>query len=310
MYGLSLAESKKIALQLLDEYSVDGYVIPDVDNQDYLARHNAFADVVQMELAKIFPISASYSFSQVPLKEMIVAGGPGLASFKGDVDEDFVLISPKAGSFYVEICGATTALIEVNGASGWETVASWSGSGTATAFEIWRGNLLATALNKEVRLTVDGPWPFQVKNATFYEPQFPQDDMVPACDTWRRYAMPADFLRLDEIVLENGQFYDNAICYKWENNRTLLLPSEAKAQVTVRYWSYPTKITSLTADTYKYQLPPEAARLVPIKVAALMIPIERQALSTRLLELYETELTRIVASQATEPGKINALYSI
>ena len=57
MYGLTLGESKTLMLKYLDEYSVGGETISPAENADYLNRHNAFADSVQISLAQLFPLS-------------------------------------------------------------------------------------------------------------------------------------------------------------------------------------------------------------------------------------------------------------
>jgi hypothetical protein len=62
---LNLAEAKKKALSLMAEYSVDGVLIGDDENADYLNRMNRFASDAQIEISNKLGIEAAYSFVQV-----------------------------------------------------------------------------------------------------------------------------------------------------------------------------------------------------------------------------------------------------
>jgi hypothetical protein len=56
---MNITQMKKIVLSYIDEYSVDGVLTPDGDNQDYLLRMKVFANDAQMEISNLIGIDAS-----------------------------------------------------------------------------------------------------------------------------------------------------------------------------------------------------------------------------------------------------------
>jgi hypothetical protein len=61
---MNLGEAKKRALSLIAEYSVDGAIISDSENADYLNRMNRFASDAQMEISDKVGIETSYTIVQ------------------------------------------------------------------------------------------------------------------------------------------------------------------------------------------------------------------------------------------------------
>jgi hypothetical protein len=66
---LNLGEAKKKALSLIAEYSVDGSIISDSENADYLNRMNRFASDAQMEISDKVGIETSYTIIQAASSE-------------------------------------------------------------------------------------------------------------------------------------------------------------------------------------------------------------------------------------------------
>lgn len=62
---MNLGEAKKKALSLIAEYSVDGVLIPDEENADYLNRMNRFASDAQTEISDKIGIESSYIIEQM-----------------------------------------------------------------------------------------------------------------------------------------------------------------------------------------------------------------------------------------------------
>jgi hypothetical protein len=59
---MNITQMKKIVLSYIDEYSVDGVLTPDGDNQDYLLRMKVFANDAQMEISNLIGIDAAQTF--------------------------------------------------------------------------------------------------------------------------------------------------------------------------------------------------------------------------------------------------------
>lgn len=61
---MNLAEAKKRALSLMAEFSLDGVVIPDGENADYLNRMSRYASDAQTEISDKISVEASFVFEQ------------------------------------------------------------------------------------------------------------------------------------------------------------------------------------------------------------------------------------------------------
>ncbi|WP_050613335.1 hypothetical protein [Bacillus testis] len=61
---MNLGEAKKRALSVMAEYSIDGTLIPDNENADYLNRMNRFANDAQFEISEKIPIESSFYMEQ------------------------------------------------------------------------------------------------------------------------------------------------------------------------------------------------------------------------------------------------------
>jgi len=305
MYGLTLAESKQLMLKYLDEYSIGGELISAAENADYLNRHNAFADTVQMSLAQLFPIASEYQINQRAVDSLISCGSFDLyTNIPGK--EHIVYTDKGAGAYYFEVSGPVTVYIEEFADELWVLRDTVENSGND--FSVYRGNISNSFGNVPARLRFVSEYPAMIKNCCLYSYAFPDNSSVPSFRPWIRYEMPNDFLRLDELILENEEQYCRGNLYYWENEKVLVLPHDVSADISVRYWAYPPKIDANTADDYVFPLAPEVARLIPLKVAALVIPMEKNELSLRLLQLYEQELSRIKNEKAAKPNKIVSVY--
>ncbi|MEG1501734.1 MAG: hypothetical protein RR396_07215, partial [Clostridiales bacterium] len=73
---------------------------------------------------------------------------------------------------------------------------------------------------------------------------------------------------------------------------------------------YPPKIDDKTADEYIFPLRSDIARLIPLKVAALVSAEEKRELSQGLSLLYEREVARIKADGGSMERYIKSFYSI
>ncbi len=306
MYGLTIGESKSLTLKYLDEYSAGGEILSKEDNFDYLSRHNAFADSVQMSLGQLFPLSRVYAINQHSLNTLISAGGFGLNSCLPG--EDFILNGEGAGAYFFEISGKASIRIEEKQGFQWQILEEINHEGRG--FKACRGNIKLKIYNNPVRLVFYSAFPFQIKNAVLYGCSFSEPEDIPQYRPWLRYKMPEDFLRLDKIVIENKQDYGAEALFYWENERTLVLPHDLTAQISVYYWAYPPKIDENTPDDYIYPLAPELARLIPLKVAALIISAEKPELARRLFYLYEQELLGIKNEHGQDFKAIESVFKM
>ncbi len=298
---MTLGESRSLMLKLIDEYSADGSVIAAADNYDYIAKYNAIADLVQAELAHRFPVPASFRVSFPDRSALLAASDAQTRSVLPGQPESF---SAEGGSWFFEADGAGSAMVEQY-VNDWTTLAELDLN--SNGFAAYRGT---AALTGPLRLSFQGAYPFRVRNLAIWKTIFPTDEDVPECRPCLRVEMPADWLRIDQPVLETDAGCGQPAGLRWENERTLILPAGFSGQLCVHYFRQPERITDATADSYEFPFSRAVAGLIPIKAAALIIPTEKQALSTRLLQLFESESSRLQALENTPPAEIGVVYPI
>ena len=301
--GLTLGESKKLMLKYIDEYSIGGAVVSDADNQDYLLRHNALADAAQLQLARLFPLTRLHIINCRPLSEQLAAGGIGRSYvYPG---KSWQLLADAAGAYYAELSGSGTFRVEALLGGSWQLLEEQVLGAVC-------GKVLAADISapgaSAVRLVVDAATPLLVQNAALYKYHYAADG-VPPCRSYVEYRMPADFMRLHKLEVEGDGWRGREGLFTWQDPRTLILPGDIDAQLKLHYHAYPPKIGDDTADSYEIPQRPEVARLIPLKVAQLVIPTERAALAERLGQQFDAEVAQLQQlERSQEFASVQAVY--
>lgn len=308
--GLTLTESKQLMLKYINEYSTDGAIISEQENLDYLLKHNQFANKVQFELAKLIKIPAVYKITQNPIPNQLgLLFGFDVKQYRPD-EGDYILTAVGTKSYYFEVDNIATVYIEENINGVW-TVKETISNTTKGQFTAYKNLISLVNTTNEVRIRFSGSYVYNIRNTAMFKYTFPTASDIPIYKPYTYYDMPSDFMELDEIVQEgNERVYRETLEFYWENRKRLRLNYYDVGSFDVHYWRYPTKITDSTPDTYEYEVIEEAAQLIPIKVAALVVPEEKSTIFQRLLQLYEVELSRIVNTEVTKPQQVQSIYSI
>lgn len=300
----TLADCKQQVLSLIDEYSVDGQFISAGENADYLFRVPQFANKVQIEIAKMIKIPDVCRITQnfIP-NQLGPIFGFDLKQYNPN-DGTFILTAQGSKSYYFEVDNIATITFKENG-----VVLKTINNTTKGEFTAYKGNLNSNG--GTVTMEFSGLYVYNIRNTALFNVPFPTDEDVPTYKPYTYHDMPSDFMDLDKIIQEgNERTYREIRTFYWENRKRLRLNYYDQGSFDVHYWKYPSKVGSTTPDTYEFEVYEEAAQLIPFKVASLIIQPEKPDISARLLQIYETDLSRIVNGQVSAPQNVLSVYSI
>jgi len=121
------------------------------------------------------------------------------------------------------------------------------------------------------------------------------------------YTMPSDFMEIDKIVKKDRYGYKE---YYWEDRKTLKLLDTDEGEYKVYYFKYPVKLTKVSLDTVELDICDEAANIIPLKIASIIIQPEKADISSRLLQLYENEKQMVIVRQTQTIKNVQTVFSI
>lgn len=304
MKTFTLGECKTQVLKLIDEYSNKGTLITSINNADYLNRMHSLINKVQIELADIVKLPAVQSFPLVVNKNLFTSA---YDVKEYDTSTDIIYdSSDAAGSVYFAMAGGGTFELyyTLNG------VLTLQETVTQTVGTYVEYRRLTTAKSL-VRLVFTGDMPFTVMHPAAYTGVYSSAALIPAWSQFTKYTMPTDFMSLDKMDYLGGSKF-NAYSYRWENDTTLVIPSNIGGVINVHYFKYPTAIADATADATTFDVEDKVAHIIPYKVAHLLTNNDQSKIlcSTKCLELYEVELSRIVTPKVHDPVYIKDTFGM
>lgn len=98
------------------------------------------------------------------------------------------------------------------------------------------------------------------------------------------------------VMLDDGNIYDVAEDWSIEGDDVLVIPGNVTGEYTVWYRAYPQTITTQTPDEETIDMPPDAAALIPLYIAAELYKEDELAMATVLRNEYEDGLQKLQAA--------------
>lgn len=99
-----------------------------------------------------------------------------------------------------------------------------------------------------------------------------------------------------QVMLDDGDIYDVAEDWSLEGDDVLVIPGNVEGEYTVWYRAYPQTITAQTPDEEAIDMPPDAAALIPLYIAAELYKEDELAMATVLRNEYEDGLQKLQAA--------------
>lgn len=289
--ALTLGEAKIKALKLLDEYSLNGKLIDVNKNADYMLKMNALADMAQQELSGFRKIKAKYEISQATVSNLI-SNIPGIDS-KQHLNNDLEFEVIGAKSYYFEVDNVSNIYIEEKISNNWVLIKSIDHT-ESDGFKAYKGNIEKQDESNPVKIRFSGNYVYNLRNIALYAYSFPTDEQIPSYSPEIKYQMPADFVEVDKVILEdtNGR-YKELMNYYWESTNILVINYKYQGRISVNYFKMPSKITDTTPDSYEFEVDYTVANLIPFYIASFPKAEENPSLSGQYRRIYETGLINL-----------------
>lgn len=101
------------------------------------------------------------------------------------------------------------------------------------------------------------------------------------------------FRSIEQLMLDSGGAYGEAEEWALEGDEVLVIPGNLAGVYTLWYAAYPQTITKETDDETELDLPPEAAVLVPLYIAAELYKEDELAMATVFRNEFEDGLEKL-----------------
>lgn len=275
---MNFGELKTKTLKLIDRYSQKGTVLATPLTADYTNRIPDLANDAQIEVAKKKKLSAVKT----------IVNNTIMPAYK-----DFTLQKYIAGSsiYSGEVSGAVTYYFEVDG-NGTVFIEDWNGAAWVTLSTITvvttEMKAYTGSLSGKCRIKFAGGSNYNIRNVAIWTQAMTVTQFAP----YLEYAMPTDFMELNEVIYNDVNGNRSSVAMEWANNK-LLIPYDTKGVFDVHYYKYPTAITGATADNYTLENTVDAQECYPFYCAAQLIASENDDVYKKLMGEYELKLSRL-----------------
>jgi hypothetical protein len=213
-------------------------------------------------------------------------------------NEDLIINGLISKSYYFEINNNATIQIQEKDNDVWSTIKTINHVATvAGSYEIYKG-LISNPNNREIRIVFkQNGYLYAIRNVALYNINFRFEDEVYANTQKQKYDLKtliSDFYDIISVEYEKDETkgYYNAD-YVLEGDNILVIDSKLKGNFIITYKAYPVKITSSTADTYKFTQPSEMIALLPLYIASELYKDDDAAQATIYRNEFEISLSNI-----------------
>lgn len=286
---MNLGECSDITMMLIDKYSYKGTVITDAAIvTDYRSRIPNYVNTAQIEVAKKKKLSAKHTITHMPLT-------PAYGSFKtvkfisGEPLNDMLCLKGLYYSFEVDNSNVTVAVYINNVFKYNVTIPEGITSFTRIYGAVDPEDDYNIGASDEVKFVFEALSSCNVRNRALWT-NMVGDQYAPHIE----YAMPTNFMELDEIIYNDIDGNRQVAAVDWESDK-LIIPYTQKGVYEVCYFKYPTVITVNTPSNTNLENTLDAQECYPYYCAAQLMASEpdKGELCKFLMGEYELKLSRL-----------------
>lgn len=294
----------RLFLNYLDEYSKKGVTLPETKNADYRTKFNEMLDTSQKYIAGIIKIPDVFQVTQSPIPNQLgFLSGFDLRQYLPGVP--IVLTGKGTKSYYFEMDNIGTVTIAVNG-----TTVKTIENIVKRQFTAHKGNITATDTDT-VTITFGGNYPYNIRNTALFAYNFATDDDVPTYTRYVEYAMPADFMSFDSVILRSDPaIYEIYKAMRWENNKKVILEYYKSGSFDIHYYKYPTDILPSAPDSTVLEIEDKAIDLVVLDAGVRATAADNPSLSSWLRSLYIERVQNIAGQEIPQEQQIQTVYTM
>lgn len=165
------------------------------------------------------------------------------------------------------------------------------------SYEVYK-NIINSDNEGEIRFVFKkDEYYYSIRNIALYNVSFRTEDEVYENTKKQRYELRTlipDFYDIMSVEYEKegrkGQYNSD---YTLEEDSILIIDSKLEGNFIITYKAYPAKITSTTADTYRFTIPSEMIAILPLYIASELYKDDDAAIATQYRNQFEAELDGI-----------------
>lgn len=260
---------------LLDEYTDEGVITPDVDVADLQAKSILFIDMAQKELYKYGKLFKTFEFTNMPYENQLgTQTSFDIVEYDGTV-QYYPETGVVAKAYYFEADGEATVTVQEFQGGTWTDLITVNVPNTVTSMTKYKGVITPTTTGNLIRLKFAGSYYYKHQNRALFKQPF-SASRVPDYRPWVKVTMPSDFRMVDAIINEFPERqYQKDANFKWEGFKDLYVNYFYEGSIRVVYKPVPTTITAIT-DTL--EIDDITAKAISYYVAAKLAPFENQSL--------------------------------
>lgn len=314
--GMTINESFDLALKLHDNYSINGTVQVGTQIADYEKKKFDYANLAQVEVSRINKIEATHSFSlSSPTKNALISGFDLVAHKNSD---KILMTATGALSYYFENnnvgSNGSYVLEEETSDDVWTELSTTAFDAPNGEFIAYKGIVTASDTENDVRIRIIGDYPSDSRNYVFYNVNYADSTYVPEFAPWIEHDLPENFLMLDRVVREKGEYTQgqtNDYRFSYENN-TILTKIDAEGLFEIHYYKKPTKIDDSFDGSELYEVDDLGVVAISYYMAGLMVSQEKPASTNFFFQRFDEILGRLNADENKKPVKVkrvkNSMY--
>lgn len=212
-------------------------------------------------------------------------------------NEDLIIDGGISKSYYFEVSDDAVIEIQHNVDGVWEVLDTIDHSASySKSYEPLKG--IIENENNKIRLVFKASgYLYNVRNVALYNISFRLEEDVyenTLKQTFKLNELIDDFYELISVEYERDGMrgvFDKE--YLLEGDNKLIIDSKYKGNFIIKYRAYPTKITTDTDDSYKFDIPAEMAVLIPTYIASELYKDDDIALSTVYRNQFEVALSEV-----------------
>lgn len=278
--------------KLINYYSIAGSIVADNDEtqKDYTARAASAMDTAQKELAGLCPLVKHMNYVQTALRPLAIHANTFM------LDGSFELTAEGAGAFSFTADGDVLAVLRKYENNRWREILAISEVSDGEEKLVWGELDTPPAENTKMSLTLSGRGVNITDLAMFRS--FPKHEDIPLYGHERTRALPANFSRTAMLSAQPFRGRVKNTAFYSVNDGKISFPWDFCGKVDLAYEVYPRTVTEDVSDNFTFDLPENAAEVIPYFAAAMLLTDEDPKMSQFFLKMYNERCNALIRPEA------------
>ena len=301
---MNLGTAKERIAMLINQYSERGELKDPADDNvvDLYNKMPHYLDIAQKNVAQSKPIKKNFAISHI----LPLSCHEWQLQTHTHTDTDITYSSAKALAYSFKVDNDATVYIEGIGQDNSVTELMEIFAYSENGFTLFKGNIYPPedVTFKAVQLRFSGDTFYNIKDIALYEAKYSHYDKIPDFGRHINYEMPKDFIKIISAKIKKNSGYFALDDMVWESPTTLAVSVYEQGEIKIEYEASPSDITSDTADTYEFDIQPQAQDKMILYAAALLVQKEDYAQYQLLMQQYSEGMANLNLNNVVRQTRI------